>query len=68
MPSLAVIKVNRKPSPNPSNVASALALPAARFEVAVIKPTDPNSRSFSGIFPSGWREVRKAARCATCSR
>ncbi len=58
MPSLAIIQVNRKPSPNPSGVASALALPAARFEVAVIKPADPNGHPFTGIYFSGGSEVR----------
>ena len=42
--SLAVVSVNRNPAPNPPEVATALVLAAPRFEVAAIKPLDPNQR------------------------
>ena len=45
-PVLVVDKVNRKPSDNPPGVAEALPEfpPPSEFEVATIKPTDPNTR------------------------
>jgi uncharacterized protein (TIGR03435 family) len=42
MPSLVIESVNRKPTENPASVTTALALAAARFEVATIKPADLN--------------------------
>jgi len=57
LPSLAIEKVNRRPAPNASDVAVALALPAARFEVAAIKHADPNGRPFNGIGYSGGTQV-----------
>jgi uncharacterized protein (TIGR03435 family) len=57
-PSLAILSVNRKPSRNASNIATALALPQARFEVAVIKPADPNGRPFQGLLYTGGSEMR----------
>lgn len=53
MPSLAIISVTRKPTPNTSGIATALALPQARFEVATVKPADPNGRPFTGILYQG---------------
>lgn len=58
MPSLAIVKVNRKPSANASDIAAALALPAARFEVAVIKPAYPSARPFSGLLYTGGSQMR----------
>ncbi|HEY4381810.1 MAG TPA: TIGR03435 family protein [Acidobacteriaceae bacterium] len=58
MPSLAIASVNRKPTPNTSNIAAALALPQARFEVAVIKPADPNARPFNGLLYTGGSQMR----------
>jgi uncharacterized protein (TIGR03435 family) len=58
LPSLAISSVNRKPSPNPSNLATALALPQARFEVAVVKPADPNAPPFTGLLYTGGSEMR----------
>ena len=52
-PSLAIANVNRKPTPNASDLATALALPAARFDVATIKPADPGARPFTGIQYAG---------------
>jgi len=58
MPSLAILSVNRKPTTNASDLATALALPQARFEVAVIKPADPNGRPFSGLLYTGGSQMR----------
>lgn len=56
-PSLAIAAVNRRPTPNASDLAAALAMPQARFEVAVIKPADPNGRPFTGILYTGGSEM-----------
>lgn len=53
MPSLAIVSVVRKPTPNAAGTATALALPLARFEVATIKPADPSARPFTGILYQG---------------
>jgi uncharacterized protein (TIGR03435 family) len=58
MPTLAITSVNRKPTPNASNIAAALALPQARFEVASIKPADPNARPFQGLLYTGGSQMR----------
>jgi uncharacterized protein (TIGR03435 family) len=57
MPSLAIASVNRKPSANASDIATALALPQARFEVATIKPADPNAHSGTRILYHGGSEI-----------
>ena len=44
VPALFVESANRKPAPNPPGVSTNLSLAAARFEVASIKPVDPNVR------------------------
>ncbi len=48
MPALVAESVNRKPTPNAPGVSTNLGLAAARFEVASIKPVNPNER----ILPS----------------
>jgi uncharacterized protein (TIGR03435 family) len=56
-PVLVVDKVNRKPSDDPPGVAEALppiAVPT-EFEVADIKPTDPNGRGSRSSFQPGGR-------------
>lgn len=53
MPSLAIISVARKPTSNAADIATALALPQARFEVATIKPADPSAQPFTGILYQG---------------
>jgi uncharacterized protein (TIGR03435 family) len=53
LPALAIISVARKPTPNAPGIVTALALPQARFEVATIKPADPNARPFTGILYQG---------------
>jgi uncharacterized protein (TIGR03435 family) len=58
MPSLAILHVNRKPTPNASDIATALALPQARFEVATIKPADPSARPFNGLLYTGGSTMR----------
>jgi uncharacterized protein (TIGR03435 family) len=57
MPTLAIQKVNRKPTPNRDGIAAALALSAARFEAATIKPADPNGRPFNGLLYTGGSQM-----------
>lgn len=56
-PSLVIESVNRRPTANASDVATKLALSPARFEVAAIKPADPNARPFQGILYTGGLQV-----------
>jgi uncharacterized protein (TIGR03435 family) len=58
MPSLAIQSVNRKPTANLPAVATALPLAAARFEVATVKPADPNGRPFTGLLYTGGSQMR----------
>ena len=58
MPSLSIEKVNRKPTANTAGIATALALAAARFEAATIKPADPNGRPFQGLLYTGGSQMR----------
>lgn len=48
IPVMTVKSVNRTPAPNAPEVATALALPPPRFEVAVVKPLDPNQGGIRG--------------------
>jgi uncharacterized protein (TIGR03435 family) len=48
MPALLVESVKRKPTPNAPGVSTDLGLAAARFEVASIKPVNPNERILPG--------------------
>jgi uncharacterized protein (TIGR03435 family) len=57
-PSLVIESVNRKPTANASDVATKLVLAPARFEVASIKPANPDDRPFTGILYSGGLQVR----------
>ena len=57
MPTLSIEKVNRKPTANPDGIAGTLALAAARFEAATIKPADPNGRPFNGLLYTGGSEM-----------
>lgn len=57
-PVLVIDRVNRRPTDNPSDLAAKLpALPPAEFEVATIKPVDPNAPprpiGLLGIQPGG---------------
>jgi uncharacterized protein (TIGR03435 family) len=58
MPSLVIASVNRKPTENPAGVATALALAAAKFEAASIKPADPNGRQMVGLLYTGGSQMR----------
>jgi uncharacterized protein (TIGR03435 family) len=58
MPSLVVDHVNRNPTENPAGVATALAVPAARFEAASIKLANPDQPPFMGIIYTGGSQIR----------
>jgi uncharacterized protein (TIGR03435 family) len=53
VPLMAVKSVNRMPTPNAPEVATALVLPPPRFEVAIVKPMDPAQRVFTGANSAG---------------
>ncbi len=56
-PGLVVDHVNRNPTANPAGASTALALAAARFEVASIKPADPNKPAFTGLLYTGGSQM-----------
>ncbi len=58
LPSLVIASVNRKPAVNPAAAATALALAAAKFEAASIKPADPNGRQMVGLLYTGGSQMR----------
>jgi uncharacterized protein (TIGR03435 family) len=58
VPSLVIVKVHRTPTPNPAGLASSLALAAARFEVASIKPANPKDPRFTGLLYTGGSQMR----------
>ena len=58
VPSLAIERVNRKPSDNPTGIVAALGLAAARFEAATVKPANPDDRPFVGLLYTGGSEMR----------
>jgi len=58
MESFVVERVNRTPTPNPTGIQAALALAAARFEAAQIKPADPDARPFVGLLYTGGSQMR----------
>ena len=58
MPSLTIQSVNRKPTVNPEGIATTLAVAAARFEVATVRPGDPNGRPFTGLLYTGGSQMR----------
>ena len=55
---LTIDHVNRKPTDNPAGIGTSLALAAARFEAASIKPADPNGRPFVGLLYTGGSQMR----------
>lgn len=57
LPSLAIESVNRKPTENPAGVGTALAVAAARFEAASIKPANPD-RPMVGLLYTGGSQMR----------
>lgn len=48
LPGMVIKSVNRTPTPNAPEVATALVVPPPRFEVAIVKPMDPSQRVFTG--------------------
>lgn len=58
MESFVVERVNRKPTSNPQGIEAALALAAARFETADIKPVDPSAPPFVGLLYTGGSQMR----------
>jgi uncharacterized protein (TIGR03435 family) len=48
LPVMVVKSINRQPTPNAPEVATALVLPPPRFEAAVVKPIEPGQRGFNG--------------------
>jgi uncharacterized protein (TIGR03435 family) len=58
MQSLVVESVSRKPTANSEGVATALALSAARFEAATIKPANPDARPFNGLLYTGGSQMK----------
>jgi len=58
MPSMVIESVNRKPTENPAGVAAALPVAPARFEVASIKPADPDHPGVTGLLYTGGSQMR----------
>ena len=58
MPALVVESVNRKPTETAADVAAALAPAPARFEAAIIKPSDPNNPGVQGLLYTGGSQMR----------
>jgi uncharacterized protein (TIGR03435 family) len=58
MASLVIDRVNRNPTENPAGVAAALNLAAARFEVASVKPANPDQRPMVGILYTGGSQIK----------
>ena len=58
MPSLAIESVNRRPSENPAGIATSLALAAARFEAATVKPANPDERPMTGLLYTGGSQMK----------
>jgi|SRR5579862_9676814 len=60
---LRVVSANQTPTPNPPEVATRLSLPPAEFEVADIRPVDPNAPTLYRINfqPSGRFEAHDAS-------
>jgi uncharacterized protein (TIGR03435 family) len=59
MTAMVVENIIRKPLPNPDGVASSLALAAARFEAATIKPANPDDpRPIQGLLYTGGSQMR----------
>ena len=58
MPALVIESVNRKPTANPEGIATALAVAAARFEAASIKPANPDQPGLVGMLYSGGSQMK----------
>jgi uncharacterized protein (TIGR03435 family) len=57
MPVQVIQSVNRKPTPNPPEVATGLVVTPARFEAASIKPATPE-RQMTGLLYTGGSQMR----------
>jgi uncharacterized protein (TIGR03435 family) len=57
-PALVIESVNRKPTENLPAATTSLALAAAKFEAASIKPADPNGRPMVGLLYTGGSQMR----------
>jgi uncharacterized protein (TIGR03435 family) len=58
MPVLVIESVKRMPTENPAGVTAGLALAAARFEVAIIKPVDPTQPHITGVGYRGGSQMQ----------
>jgi uncharacterized protein (TIGR03435 family) len=58
MPSMVIEHVNRKPSANAPDTATALAETPPRFEAASIRPADPSKEPFRGLLYTGGSQMR----------
>ena len=58
MPSTVIEHVNRKPSANAPDAATALAEAPPRFEAASIRPADPSKPPFQGLLYTGGSQMR----------
>jgi uncharacterized protein (TIGR03435 family) len=58
LPALVIESVNRKPTENPAGVGTALAVAAARFEAATIKPANPEGRPMVGLLYTGGSQMK----------
>jgi len=58
MPSMVIERVNRKPSANAPDAATALAETPPRFEAASIRPADPSKPPFTGLLYTGGSQMR----------
>jgi uncharacterized protein (TIGR03435 family) len=58
VPGLVIDRVNRRPTDNPPAIATMLAIPPARFEVASVKPADPSKPGGNGfLFYTGGSQM-----------
>jgi uncharacterized protein (TIGR03435 family) len=57
LPGLVIASVKRKPTENPPGASAALALAAARFEAASIKPQNPSER-MTGLLYTGGSQMK----------
>jgi len=58
MPATVIESVNRRPTPNPDGIATALAVAEARFEAATIKPADPSGPPMVGLLYTGGSQMK----------
>jgi uncharacterized protein (TIGR03435 family) len=58
MPALVIESVNRKPTANVGGINTVLAVSAARFEAATIKPANPDDRPMTGLLYTGGSQMK----------